>query len=145
MEIFQNITLWSGVFAWFIAQTIKVLTKLYKHKKFDFERLTGSGGMPSSHSSFVTSLATCTGMIQGFDTTEFALAASFALVVMYDAAGVRNAVGKQARILNLILEDLQQNNAEYIPEKLKELIGHSYLEVAAGALLGITVGLVFTM
>ena len=93
--------------------------------------------MPSSHSAFVTSLATGVGLTEGFDSTLFALAAVFALIVMYDAAGVRRAAGKQARVLNAIIEDL--NRRELHPERLRELLGHTPVEVLAGALLGILI------
>lgn len=91
--------------------------------------------MPSSHSAFVTSLATGIGLYEGFDSTMFALATVFALIVMYDASGVRRAAGKQARVLNAIIEDL--NRRELHPERLKELLGHTPFEVVVGALLGI--------
>lgn len=95
--------------------------------------------MPSSHSAFVTSLATGVGLVEGSDSTLFALAAVFALIVMYDAAGVRRAAGKQARVLNAIIEDL--NRRELHPERLRELLGHTPVEVVAGALLGVLVAI----
>lgn len=95
--------------------------------------------MPSSHSAFVTSLATGVGLVEGFDSTLFALAAVFALIVMYDAAGVRRAAGKQARVLNAIIEDL--NRRELHPERLRELLGHTPVEVVAGARLGVLVAI----
>lgn len=97
--------------------------------------------MPSSHTSFVTSLATVVGMVEGFHSTNFAIAVVFAAIVMYDAAGVRRAVGKQATILNQMLEDLQHGKLIQ-NEKLKELIGHTPFEVLGGAILGIIVALV---
>lgn len=126
--------------AWFIAQLIKVILTFFFENKFDASRFVGSGGMPSSHSSFVISLATAVGLKRGYDSPEFALALVFALIVMYDAAGVRMAVGKQAKILNSIIDDFQHHKKHPITEKrLKELIGHTPIEVLAGAILGIIV------
>ena len=104
-QIFNNKILWISIFACFLAQFIKIFTG--KEKRIDFSRIAMSGGMPSSHSSFVTSLSTLVGMDRGFDSVEFAICVVFALIVMYDASGVRRAVGKQAAILNKIVEDLQ--------------------------------------
>lgn len=95
--------------------------------------------MPSSHSAFVTSLATAIGMTVGFDSVLFALSFAFAMIVMYDASGVRRAAGKQAKVLNAILEDL--NRRELHPERLRELLGHTPFEVVVGALLGILIAL----
>ena len=124
--------------AWFIAQIIKVILTLFFENKFDASRFVGSGGMPSSHTSFVTSLATAVGLKTGYDSSQFALSLVLALVVMYDAAGVRRAVGKQAQILNSIIDDIQKHKKDPLNEKrLKELVGHTPVEVLAGALLGI--------
>lgn len=136
----QNELFWACVLAWFLAQLIKVvLTFLFK-KTLDLSRFVGSGGMPSSHSSFVTSLATGMGIIKGYDSPIFAMCLIFALIVMYDAAGVRRAVGKQAKIINQMVEDLQEHKQNVFNEKrLKELVGHTPVEVFFGALLGIIV------
>lgn len=128
-----------SIIACFLAQLIKVFTG--KEKRFDIKRITTSGGMPSSHTSFVTSLATVVGLVDGFNSTNFAISVVFAMIVMYDAAGVRRAVGKQAAILNQMLEDLQHGKTIQ-NEKLKELIGHTPFEVLGGAILGIIVALV---
>ena len=109
-QIFNNKILWISIFACFLAQFIKIFTG--KEKRIDFSRIAMSGGMPSSHSSFVTSLSTLVGMDRGFDSVEFAICVVFALIVMYDASGVRRAVGKQAAILNKIVEDLQNKLQE---------------------------------
>jgi acid phosphatase family membrane protein YuiD len=124
--------------AWFCAQLIKILITLYNSRKLDVTRFIGSGGMPSSHTSFVMALATSIGKIHGWESSLFALSLCFALVVMYDAAGVRRAAGYQAKILNMIIDDL----AHHKPlqnERLKELIGHTPKEVVAGAILGIII------
>ena len=101
-EIFSNKVLGISVFACFLAQFIKIFTG--KDKRIDLARIFTSGGMPSSHSSFVTSLATLVGLEKGFNSTDFAIVVVFALIIMYDASGVRRAVGKQAAILNQIVD-----------------------------------------
>jgi len=136
-QVFDNHILWISIFACFFAQFIKIFTG--KERVVDFSRIFMSGGMPSSHSSFVTSLSTVIGIHKGFDSAEFVICVVFALIVMYDASGVRRAVGKQAAILNKIVEDLQnKKHIEY--ETLKELVGHTPKEVILGAILGIVVG-----
>lgn len=136
-QVFDNHILWISIFACFLAQFIKIFTG--KEKVVDFPRIFMSGGMPSSHSSFVTSLSTAVGVYSGFDSVEFVISVVFALIVMYDASGVRRAVGKQAAILNKIVEDLQ-NKKHIEHETLKELVGHTPKEVILGAILGIVVG-----
>ena len=121
---------------WFGIQLFKVLYKRVHEGVWDIERILGAGGMPSSHSAIAVSLATMIGKNVGWDTPIFALSVIFSLVVMYDAAGVRRAVGKQARILNDILNNQKLSNAE----KLQEMTGHTPIQVAAGALIGIIVG-----
>lgn len=143
VKILQNKVLLSCFFAWLIAQTLKIILTLYKDKKLDLTRFVGSGGMPSSHTSFVMSLATSVGKINGWDSPSFAISIAFAFVVMYDAAGVRRAAGNQAKVLNIIIEDLAQHKP-LGEEKLKELIGHTPKEVLAGALLGIIVANILT-
>ena len=103
-DLLQNEILWISVLAWFIAQVLKVIFVFLQRKKLDFRRLVGSGGMPSSHSSFTVALAMSVGFKCGFSSIEFAICVCFALVVMYDAAGVRRSAGQQARILNKIVE-----------------------------------------
>ena len=127
------------IIAWFAAQLIKVITTLIKDKKLDFSRLVGAGGMPSSHSSFVTSLAAGVGFEKGFAGTEFAISAVLALIVMYDAAGVRRAAGQQAKILNKLVEEWGKADFTATDKRLKELLGHTPKEVFAGAVLGIAV------
>lgn len=136
--LYHNKVFMTSLISWFVAQCLKVILTLIKSKKLDFSRFVGSGGMPSSHSSFVTALAASVGMVKGFDSSEFAATLVFSLIIMYDAAGVRMAVGKQAKILNSIVDDFQKNRTLVFPEKrLKELIGHTPVEVFAGAILGI--------
>ncbi|HPT82449.1 MAG TPA: divergent PAP2 family protein [Limnochordia bacterium] len=137
--ITDNRVLMASFLAWALAQLLKIVSWAVTRGKLNFRRLVEPGGMPSSHSAFVTSLATGIGLTEGFDSTIFALAAVFALIVMYDAAGVRRAAGKQARVLNAIIEDL--NRRELHPERLRELLGHTPVEVVAGALLGVLIAL----
>ena len=138
-EILSNEILLISMFSCFFAQFIKIFTG--DEKRIQLSRIFSSGGMPSSHSSFVTTLTTLVGIDKGFDSTEFAIAAVFSLIVMYDASGVRRAVGKQAAILNQILDDVHHGK-RIQQEKLKELVGHTPKEVISGAILGVIIALV---
>ncbi|MGL4914268.1 MAG: divergent PAP2 family protein [Romboutsia sp.] len=138
-EIFNNKVLGISMFACFLAQFIKIFTG--KEKRIELARIFTSGGMPSSHSSFVTSLATLVGMERGFASTDFAIVCVFALIIMYDATGVRRSVGKQAAILNQIVDDLHHKK-QIEHQKLKELVGHTPKEVLFGAILGIVIALI---
>lgn len=125
---------------WFGIQLFKVIWDIVVTHKFNFKRILGAGGMPSSHSAVVTSLATMIGKSQGIDTPIFALAVVFASVVMYDAAGVRRAAGKQAKLLNKLIETPGLTNLQ-VQEKLVEVLGHTPTQVIVGAIIGIVVGL----
>ena len=140
-EFFRSSILFTTVLSWFMAQVLKVILVFIKNKKIDFRRLIGSGGMPSSHAAFVVSLAISVGLTEGFSSTLFAVTVVIALVVMYDAAGVRRAAGQQAKILNKLVEDWEKNNFENTEKKLKELLGHTPTEVFAGAVLGTVIAL----
>jgi len=130
-----NRTLMVPTYVWIATQVMKVLINLWLDRRLDFRYLVSAGGMPSSHSALVTSLAIAVGVQEGVGSPLFAVALVFATVVMYDAAGVRQAVGVQARILNYILDDLYAQRP--ISEKrLRELIGHTPIQVIVGALLG---------
>ena len=139
--LFNNRILDIIFISWSLAQGIKIITHLILKKRFKVSLLWATGGMPSSHSATVTALATSVGLIKGFSGVEFALAASLASIVMYDAAGIRQAAGKQAEIINQIIEKFYKNTN--VPsgseKKLKELLGHTPIEVFAGAILGIVV------
>lgn len=126
--------------AWLLAQVLKVFFEFLGRGHLDFSRLVGAGGMPSSHAAFVSALSASVGKVRGWDSPECAISLVFALIIMYDAAGVRRAVGRQARILKQIVQDLQRGGklAEE-GEKLRELLGHTPVEVLAGALLGLAV------
>lgn len=138
-DIIHNKCVYIPFILWFLIQTFKVLTELIVNKKLDVKRIIGAGGMPSSHSAVVCSLATCIGRQYGFDSGIFAISMVMAFVVMYDAAGVRRAAGKQARILNKILETPGLTTGE-VQEKLVEVLGHTPIQVFVGAILGITIG-----
>ncbi len=127
---------------WFFIQLFKLVYDLVTTKQFNFKRILGAGGMPSSHSAVVTSLATMIGVSQGFDSQMFALATIFAFVVMYDAAGIRRAAGKQAHILNKIVNTPGLSGVE-VTEKLQEVLGHTPKQVIVGAIIGVIVGLIF--
>jgi uncharacterized protein len=138
-ESMNNGVLWASLFACLLAQVIKGIVDTVKYRKLNVRVVLGSGGMPSSHSALVTALATGVGQIQGWDSIEFALATVFAIIVMYDAAGVRRAAGKQARILNQMIDELFQEEHHFNEERLKELLGHTPVQVFAGSALGILV------
>ena len=127
---------------WFFIQLFKVIWDLVVTHKFNFKRILGAGGMPSSHSAVVTSLATMIGKTQGITSPIFALSVIFAFIVMYDAAGVRRAAGKQAKLLNKLIETPGLTNIE-VQEKLVEVLGHTPTQVLVGAIVGIIVGLIF--
>lgn len=134
-DLFANPFLLTSLSSWFVAQVLKVIINAIIHKKMLWERLVGDGGMPSGHSATVSSLAVITGLVCGFGTFPFAIAAVFAIVVCHDATGVRQETGKQARMLNEIIQILEAGD---LPEvKLKELVGHTPLQVLAGILIGI--------
>lgn len=127
---------------WFCIQVFKVIWDLVATHKFNFKRILGAGGMPSSHSAVVTSIATMIGKTQGINSPIFALAVMFAFVVMYDAAGVRRAAGKQAKLLNKLVETPGLSNIQ-VQEKLVEVLGHTPTQVVVGAAIGVIVGWIF--
>jgi len=137
-QIIHNKIFMTTLSSWIIAQIIKVSIGVIRQKRFDFRWLVGTGGMPSSHAAGASCLATVIGLEYGFNSVYFALAASFAIVVMFDAQGVRRATGRQARILNKITEDIYWKGRIH-ENRLRELIGHTPVEVIIGALLGIVI------
>ena len=147
MEILKHINhnglevILSLALANWIAQIIKTLRFLYKRREVNFSIMFATGGMPSSHSSTVTALATSVGLIDGFGSTTFAIAACIAGIVMYDAAGLRLSASKQAIVLNQIIRELFSPEHKLSKEKLKEFLGHTKKEVIAGALLGLAVSM----
>jgi uncharacterized protein len=138
-DILDNRVLLVALVACLIAQALKLVTELVKNRKLNIRVLVATGGMPSAHSTLVTALAAGVGQTIGWGSPEFALAVVFAIIVMYDAAGVRQAAGKQARILNQIIDDLFHEKPEYTGDRLKELLGHTPIQVIAGSALGITI------
>ncbi len=131
-----HISLWAGVAGWTVAQTTKMIICLVQSRRLDFRYLVSTGGMPSAHSAMASSVATAMGLAEGFSSPMFALSFCFAAVVMFDAQSVRAAAGKQARLLNQIVDELFK--AHHLSEnKLKELLGHTRLEVFFGLLTGI--------
>jgi acid phosphatase family membrane protein YuiD len=127
---------------WFCVQTFKVLWELATTKKFNFKRIIGAGGMPSSHTAIVVSITTMVGRSQGINSVIFAVSLIFSLVVMYDACGVRRQAGKQARILNDIVNTPGLSTVQ-VREKLVEALGHTPLQVIVGAIVGFTAGMLF--
>ena len=140
-ELFSNELFVSAASAWFIAQLLKTIIHTFVTKDFSIERMYGSGGMPSSHSSTVTALATTAYLIHGAASSEFAISAILAIIVMYDARGVRRETGIQAKVLNDLIDLLKDihNELMSMDDKLKEFVGHTPLQVVAGALLGIVI------
>jgi hypothetical protein len=140
-QIIRNKIFMTTLAAWVIAQAVKVTIGIIRQKRIDFRWFVGTGGMPSSHAAGASCLATAIGLEHGFNSVYFALAASFMIVVTFDAQGVRRATGKQARILNKITEDIYWRGR--IDEvRLRELIGHTPIEVIVGILLGIIIAMV---
>ena len=145
-ELVHNRIFVSAVLGWFIAQVLKTIIHLFLTKQFVAERMIGSGGMPSSHSATVCALATATGMVYGGGSFEFAIAVILAIIVMHDAMGVRRETGIQAKVINEMLEIFTNMGKKMSPEeKLKEFVGHTPLQVLAGAILGILIAVMVCM
>lgn len=140
--LFNNKILTISLLSWFVAQTLKVLFSVLSSGKLDYHRFIGAGGMPSSHSALAMGLATAVGLENGWNSSIFAVSLVVALIIMYDAASLRRAAGKQAEVLNKMLDELFHDGT-IKEERLKELLGHSPLEVLAGALLGIIIAFSF--
>ncbi len=142
--LLTNRILLAAVIAWAVAQVSKTVFELIQQRKLILSRLVSSGGMPSSHTALVMGLATATGRVMGVGSATFAIAVVLASIVMYDAAGVRRAVSIQARILNQMIDEAFQGQP-FAEKRLRELIGHTPVQVFVGALLGIAIGLLATM
>lgn len=141
-DILQNQVLLVALAACLIAQFLKLLFELIVHRKVNVRALVETGGMPSSHSALVTALTCGVGQTQGWASPAFAATTVFAVIVMYDAAGVRQAAGKQAKILNQIIDELFREKPEFNEDRLKELLGHTPVQVIAGSMLGFLVSAV---
>lgn len=127
----------AGAIATVSAQVFKILINLLWERRLNFRLFVETGGMPSSHTAMMTAQASSVGLVTGWDSVIFAVALGMCLVVMYDAAGVRRAAGKMAGIMNQMAEDIYLHHPDKLPERLRELLGHTPIEVMAGAMLGI--------
>ncbi|MBQ7003823.1 MAG: divergent PAP2 family protein [Oscillospiraceae bacterium] len=145
--MFYNPILCAGILGWASAQILKFILHFFQNASFNPERLYGSGGMPSSHSSLVCATMISCGRVEGFTSTAFALAFVFGVIVMYDAAGVRYAAGLHAKELNLIRDILfkKEENLENKKKEFKEFLGHTPLQVFCGALLGVLIGVLIPL
>lgn len=141
IELITNYHVICGLSGWFVAQILKVVVCLVKEKRIDFQLMISSGGMPSSHSSLVCAILAAMWMDPGPGTPMFALALTVAMITMYDAANVRRHSGEHARLLNIIINDLFEGK-ELRKKELKELIGHTPVQVIAGAVLGVAISIV---
>lgn len=142
MMFVTNKYIYVPIILWFCIQSFKLIYDLCTTKKINFKRIIGAGGMPSSHSAIVIALATLIGKNLGVDSPIFAITLIFAFIVMYDACGVRRAAGKQAKVLNEIVNTRGLSNLQ-VQEKLQEALGHTPIQVFVGALIGLISGLIF--
>ena len=140
VEFSKNYIFLTSFAAWAIAQTIKVVLGIFREKRFNFRWFVGTGGMPSAHAASVAALSTSVGITYGFDSALFAIALTFTLIIMFDAQTTRLSSGKQAEILNKMLDDIYWKH-KLDEEKLKEFLGHTPIQVFVGAGLGIVVSL----
>ena len=143
-DILHNRILMVALLACVSAQGLKLVIDLISTRRLNVTYLLSPGGMPSAHSALVGALATSVGSLKGWSSAEFAIACLFAIIVMYDAAGVRQAAGKQAKILNQIVDELFQEKHHLNEERLKELLGHTPFQVLVGLSLGISIAMVFS-
>lgn len=144
-DILSNQVLLVAIVACLLAQALKLVTGLAIDGKVSYRTLFSTGGMPSAHSALVAALATGVGQTMGWASTEFAIACLFAVIVMYDAAGVRQAVGKQAKVINQIVDEIFQEHKQLNEERLKELLGHTPFQVIVGLSLGIAIAILAGM
>ncbi len=133
----------AGLTASIMAQVIKCLIYSIIRKPVNFRTLVHTGGMPSAHSAVVACMATSAGLLEGFGSTLFAVTLGFALIVMHDAAGLRRAAGRMAGILNRLTEDIYLDRQDQVPDRLRELLGHTPFEVIVGALFGVLVAYLY--
>ncbi|MGB3200815.1 MAG: divergent PAP2 family protein [Nodosilinea sp.] len=138
-DILNNHVLIVALIACFTAQVLKAFIELVRHRKLNLRVMVGTGGMPSAHSALVTALACGVGQTLGWASPLFAATSVFSIIVMYDAAGVRQAAGKQAKVLNQIIDELFQEKPEIREDRLKELLGHTPFQVIAGSILGVMI------
>ena len=138
-SIIHNKVLIAPIIAWFVAQLLKMLISLVRDRRLDLSYLVSMGGMPSAHSALVCALATSVALVNGVQSSAFAITVFFAIIVMYDAAGVRQTVSHQSNMLNRILDELLKGKPAF-EQRLREFIGHTHFEIMAGAALGILLG-----
>ena len=144
-QLFSNTILMAAIASWMSSQIIKTILTFFSTRKFDAERMFGAGGMPSAHSAMVCSLVMGVANKCTVASPEFAIAFAFASVVIYDAMGVRRAAGEQAKVINRMVDTMEKNEGSEIYDKdLKEYLGHTPVEVLAGALLGIIVWMIIS-
>lgn len=144
LDIFRNDILWKVILISFLTQILKIFIHFFRKKEWNWRLVFETGGMPSSHSATVCGLSTLVGIKEGFSSTIFAVTVIFSLIVMYDSAGVRRAMGYQATVLNKIMEEVEVYG-KIRSERLKELLGHSPVEVFVGAFIGIILGVLFSI
>lgn len=140
-QILHNQILLTAIVSWALAQLIKIGIEPIRTHRINWQLVFATGGMPSSHSSLVVALATATGLRQGFESPLFAIATVLAFVVLYDAQGIRRQAGNQARIINRMLQNVE-NAGIKVDKNLKELLGHTPIQVVGGTILGIIVALI---
>ncbi len=146
ISLATNTPLWAAFISVIVAQSLKVLLVLATERRWAFDRILDTGGMPSSHSAAVAALATSLGMVHGWGSPFFALAAVFGSIVIYDASGIRRAAGMQAELINELVQELAHLFDEgFQPQALKTLLGHTYPQVIVGALIGIGTGAIVTL
>lgn len=144
-ELFANKILLACLCSWFTAQALKFVIVLATESRIDFGRMVESGGMPSSHSSLVCTLVTCVGRALGTGSIDFVICLVLAVIVMYDASGIRRAAGQHAAVLNKLINGFTHGTDDFDNIELKELLGHTPLQVFCGALLGIAIGFLFEL
>jgi len=139
IPLFTNLILWTAIAAWAIAQGMKPVIGFFQTKQWNWSLLLRAGGMPSSHSALVAATAHSVGLYHGFDTPLFAVAVTLAMIVIYDATGVRRQAGKHAEKINAIIKDLASGHPHWqeTQEQLREVLGHTPVEAIAGAALGV--------
>ncbi|HEX9114836.1 MAG TPA: divergent PAP2 family protein [Anaerolineae bacterium] len=140
--LLPNRTLWAPILTWFLVQVWKFISLLLFEHKVDWRMLWAPGGMPSSHSALVSALAMSVAINSGFGSTEFAISVVLAMIVMYDAAGIRQAAGKHAKMINRILDELLSGQP-FTEERLREILGHTPFQVVVGCLVGLIGGFLF--
>jgi hypothetical protein len=141
LDLFKSVCFWAPLCAWLTAQFVKMFCGFTRTRRFDFSYLVSTGGMPSAHSAMACGLATSIGLEAGFGSPVFIVALALAMVTMFDASTVRNAAGQQARLLNEIVDEFFQEH-RLSEVKLKELLGHTRLEVLVGMIIGILVAII---